>query len=342
MEISATVREAQPYEVFDQYLSRAIAEAELRDAPSLAGFLGVETALVERGLRFLTTIGHLRRDVGTLTLTELGHRSVQEGFRYVEKEDRQRLYLDGFTSTPLPRTHYSGSVWLDEPQLSLPDGTTFHQVTSLAPFRASAVEELLCRSDREEFNLPSGLTAAKPLEVRQAWLPAYVVECVSSLLVFVKAVDGVDTYLSRVAGPFLRDVVAAETRVDTERVWREWLDGAGFPDVRPQRLANGVLRASLPAGVFGETFAWHRLGSFEVRRWIFLQLWCEDRNARQRAVLERARSIVRAGGARSADELAGRLTELAGQLEVPAPSADHVRRYTEREGDDPWAANLEQ
>ncbi|WBB86722.1 hypothetical protein O7542_06185 [Micromonospora sp. WMMC264] len=332
VDISATIREAQPYEVFDRYLSRAIAEAGLNDARSLAGFFGVRPALIERALRFLATIGHLHRDGDTLRLTELGRRSVREGCRYVEKEDRQRLYLDGVTGSPLPRTHYSGTVWLEEPQLTLSDGTRFHQLATVTPFRADTIAHLLHRPDREEFNLPAGLITATPHEVRQAWLPAYAVECVSSLLIFVKAIDGADGYLSRVVGPRLRDVVTAEGRADAEKVWREWLDGSGFPDVRPRQLANGVLRASLPASVFPRRYKWHRLGSFEVRRRVFLQLWCEDEEIRRQAVLERAAAMARAGAARDLDELTDRVAALARQLEVAAPSVAELRPYVEDAG----------
>lgn len=340
VEIKATIREAQPYEVFDRYLSRAIASSGLRDATALSDFFGVRPALVERGLRFLTTIGHLQRNGDTLTLTELGRSSVADECRYVVKEDRQVLYFDGFTGAPVPRTHYSGAVWLDEPRLSLTDGTRFHVLAGSASWRIDALTELLRRADRDQFNVPAALTAAEPVQVRSVWLPAYVVECVASLLVFVKAVDGADPYLSKLVSPYLRDVLAAEERSDTARVWREWLDGAGFTDVRPQRLANGVLRASLPATVFGTRFGWPRLGSFEVRERTFLQLWCEDDAVRRRAVLERVGAIVRAGAVRNEQELIERLAEMAAQLHVDSPAPDDLKAYARSRDDSVLIATL--
>ncbi len=341
VEISATLREPQPYEVFDRYLSRAIAQAGLRDAPALAGFFGVEPALIERGLHFLTTIGHLQRVDDTLTVTDLGYRSIADGCRYVVKEDRQVLYFDGFTGAPLPRTHYSGTVWLDEPTLSLTDGTRFHVVTGSPVFRTDAVQTLMSRADREKFNVPAALTGAAPLEVRTAWLPAYVVESTSSLLVFIKALDGPDPYLSTLVTPYLRDVLGAEERFDAAQVWRDWLDGADFADVKPRQLPNGVWRASLPATVFGNRIGWSRLGSFEVRRQTFLQLWCDDDAVRRRAVLERVGAIVRAGAVRGQQLLTDRLVELAAQLEVTTPHQHELSVYARSQGDAALLAALE-
>jgi hypothetical protein len=126
--IRSVVKETQPYEIFDRYLSRAIGRAGLRDVPSLAAFFAVEPALVERALRFLDALGHLHRDGGVLSLTPIGMASVADGQRYVFKEDRQVLYFDGFTGTPLPKSHYEGAVWLDEPHLTLSGGTRFQPV----------------------------------------------------------------------------------------------------------------------------------------------------------------------------------------------------------------------
>ncbi|BCB81232.1 hypothetical protein GCM10022251_62760 [Phytohabitans flavus] len=341
VEIKTTIREAQPYEVFDQYLSRAIAEAGLNDLPSLAGFFGVEPALVERGVAFLTTIGHAQRAGEQLTLTDLGHRSVADGCRYVLKEDRQRLYFDGFTGAPMPRTHYTGTVWLDSPELKLNGRTEFHVINSPAPFRPDSLDQLLRRPDREDFNVPLTLTDAAPLEVTKEWLPVYVVECVQSPLVFIKALDGPDPLLSRVLAPILQDVLAAEVPADAERVWREWLDGTGFHDVSTHRLPNGTLRATLPARLFGDQFGWAKLGSFETRKHTFLQLWCDDAAVRRRAVLVRAGAIVRAGGIRRRDELTARLNELAAQLEVTTPHPHELLVHARAEKDDLLVAALE-
>ncbi|GGN18736.1 hypothetical protein FHR83_004036 [Actinoplanes campanulatus] len=333
VEIRTVVLDAQPYEVFDQYVSRAVAGAGLREPSRLAAFFGVEVGLIERAVRFLESVGHLRGDGAGVVLTELGRRSVADGCRYVLKEDRQVVYLDGFTCEPLPKSHYAGTEWCDEPSLRLADRTAFHPVTASPAFRVGAIQELADRPDRERFNLPGALTSVEPLEAWQAWLPAYIVECVSELLVFIKAVDGPDRHLGKIVTPYLSEVLAAEPRVDDMQVWLTWLEAKGLPGARIRRMPNRVLRAGLPAAVFGQAVRWAQLGSFEVRQQTFMQLWCEDVAARRQAVLVRAAAITGAGGVRRRAEVEQRLADLAGQLEVAAPGWDDLYRYAE-EADD--------
>jgi hypothetical protein len=319
VEIRATILDAQPYEVFDRYLSHAIASAGLAEPARLAAFFGVETALVARALQFLESVGHLRREGLRVVLTPLGRRSASDGCRYVVKEDRQQLYFDGFICRPLPRTHYSDAVWCEEPELRLGDRTEFRPVTALPPFRVEVVRDLADDPDRERYNLPGTLTQVEPVEIARAWLPTYVVECVGGLQFFIKAVDGPDRYLGDLVTPFLRDVLAAEPAPVDEQSWREWLTGRGLGGAEIHRLPNRVLRATLPGEVFGDRVPWSRLGSFETRLPSFLQVWCRDESARRRAVLERMRSIVVSGSVRTRTEAEQQIIDLTRQLEIADP-----------------------
>jgi hypothetical protein len=341
VEIRTVILDAQPYEVFDQYLSRAVARAGIREPARLAAFFGVEAGLIDRAVRYLEAIGHLHSDDHEVALTELGYRSVADGCRYVRKEDRQVVYFDGFTCTPLPKSHYAGTQWCDEPELRLPDRTQFQPVTGSPAFRVDAIRELAGRPDRERFNLPGTLTEAEPTTVGQAWLPAYVVECVSGVLVFIKAVDGPDDHLGKIVSPYLTEVLATEPRVDDMRVWRTWLAAKGFPDADIRRMPNRMLRAHLPTTAFGGAVRWAQLGSFEVRDQVFLQLWCAEETTRRHAVLARAAAIVAAGALRRRAEVEQRLADLAAQLKVPVPPWDHLCRYAEEAGDQDVVARLD-
>jgi hypothetical protein len=115
-EIRAKVQESEPYDVFDQFLTRGIAEAELTNPAALVRFFGVEPSLVERALNFLVSLGHVHRDGNTLTLTALGQRSARDDRRYILREDHRHLYFDGFATGPLPISHYSGVTYLSEPK----------------------------------------------------------------------------------------------------------------------------------------------------------------------------------------------------------------------------------
>lgn len=341
VEVRTVILDAQPYEIFDHYVVRAVERAGLREPARLAIFFGVGVALVERTITFLESVGHLRREAAGVVLTDLGRRSVAEGCRYVVKEDRQTLYFDGFTSSPLPRTHYAGTEWCAEPELELADRTRFRPVTTLSDFQSGALDTLAERADRAQFNLPATLTDIKALAVGTAWLPAYIVECSTGLLVFVKAVEGPDRYLESVVAPFLADVLMSERRADDVEVWRTWLAAKGFAGAELQRRPNGVLRAVLPAYSFQRAFRLAQLGSFETREHTFAQLWCEDVNVRREAVLVRAAAMTKAGAVRSRANVEDRLTDLAQQLEVEAPGWAGLYAHVKAEKDQRLLSQLD-
>ncbi|MDI6101039.1 hypothetical protein QLQ12_20710 [Actinoplanes sp. NEAU-A12] len=199
VEVVATVREAHAYDVFDRYLTRAVAEAGLSGVGELAVFFGVEPVLVERAARFLEGIGHVRRDAGTITLTALGRRSMADGRRYhLSPGRRLALRFDGGAAEPVPWAHAVHAVWLGEPALTLPDGTVFAPVPARATLAPDAVRHLLSRADVAEFTGPAVPVEIEPSEPRAVWLPVYLVECEDDPLVFGKAVDGPDPYLLQV------------------------------------------------------------------------------------------------------------------------------------------------
>ncbi|MFC7528201.1 hypothetical protein [Actinoplanes sp. GCM10030250] len=195
-EVVATVRESQPYDVFDRYLARAIDEGGMVDPAELAGFFGVEPAIVSRALRFLAGIGHLGRDDGKLSLTELGRQSLADGRRYqLAKGRRMLLRFDGFAGEPVPYSCVAASSWLRVPELTLPDGTLFRPVPGSASLPAGTVEKLLGRDDLADFTGPVVPVAAEQTGTRPLWLPVYLVECEDEPLAFGKSVDGPDPYL---------------------------------------------------------------------------------------------------------------------------------------------------
>ena len=199
VEVVATVREAHAYDVFDRYLTRAVAEAGLSGVGELATFFGVEPVLVERAARFLERIGHVRRDAGTISLTDLGRRSVTDGRRYLLSGGRRlTLRFDACAAEPVPWAHAVHAVWLGEPALTLPDGTVFAPVPARSALPPDAVDLLLGRDDVAEYTGPAVPVEIEPSAPRAVWLPVYLVECEDDPLVFGWAVDGPDPYLLQV------------------------------------------------------------------------------------------------------------------------------------------------
>jgi hypothetical protein len=86
---------------------------------------------------------------------------------------------------------------------------------------------------------------------------------------------------------------------------------------------------------------WWQLGSFETREHTFLQLWCDNEDARRSAVLARAASAVSRRGVRDVDGVERRLAELSKQLAVAAPNFEDLQAYARAESDEVLQAMLE-
>ncbi|BEL02149.1 hypothetical protein Q0Z83_003400 [Actinoplanes sichuanensis] len=198
VDVVATVREAHPYDVFDRYLTRALAEAGLSGIDELAVFFGVEPVLVDRTARFLEDLGHVRRTADGLELTDLGRRSMAAGRRYRLSRGRRLTWLFDGAGEPVPFAHATHAVWLPTAELTLPDGTVFTALTGPDRFPPDAVGRLPARADVADFTGPAVPVEVVASDPRPVWLPVYLVECEDEPLVFGWAVDGPDPYLLRV------------------------------------------------------------------------------------------------------------------------------------------------
>lgn len=207
----------------------------------------------------------------------------------------------------------------------------------------------LARPDRRDFNIPDGLQDGTTRSVYIEWLPAYLIQNAGSppYLAYTMASEGRDGHVEALAAA-IAPTLAAERPIDAPGIWRDWLNTEGFPDVAPQALANGVLRATLLARAFGTDARFRlyqlltaTLGSFETRQTSFLQLWCTDERLRRRAVLERAKQRVVLRVARTPEALHAQLHELAGQLDVAPPTSGDLVRYAQRAGDELALAALD-
>ncbi|MGW4638439.1 hypothetical protein ACWEN6_07920 [Sphaerisporangium sp. NPDC004334] len=74
------------------------------------------------------------------------------------------------------------------------------------------------------------------------------------------------------------------------------------------------------------------VGSFQLRKYHFLQLWCDDQDLRGRAVAERALGMARLSEVRTQDDLIERIGVLADRLEVKPPSVADLRVYATTNG----------
>ncbi|ABW10930.1 conserved hypothetical protein [Parafrankia sp. EAN1pec] len=351
VEIIAFVDDEQAYEVIDHFLVRGIAEGQISRITDLAWFLALPEALVRRCVDFLRTIGHLQVAGDRLLLTDLGIRSWQAGIRYEAKESRQHLLFERRTGWPLPRRYYQGDVAvlpdLNVPDERLRDRSRFLGMFDATPWRPDVVHALTARPDRAEYNLPGTLSDLRVLGERDVYLPVYLVETVGhGVFVYTALAEEPDRLFADVVTQIgtVGDLIEAEGLLEPRQIWTEWLTKSSVGPGVLKKGGSGVWRIVLPAASFGPArgqLAVTRVGSYELRRHHFAQLWCDDAEVRRRAVRERALGLSRSRGVDSADDLRERVAPVARALQVPAPSLDELRTFAARSGRTREVARLE-
>ncbi|HXM55992.1 MAG TPA: hypothetical protein VOB72_11435 [Candidatus Dormibacteraeota bacterium] len=332
METTAEVREEQTYDLIDRFVVRGMREAALASLDDLSEFLGLPRSVAERCLDFLVRIGHVERDHDVVRLTDLGADSATKDIRFVRSESHQRLYVERFTHQPLPQPYYNPLVTV----LSTPGGGAerrgFKPLFSTEAFRPQFVDELAARADRAAYNLPLRLQNLRVLSVTDGFLPAYLVETADrELLAYTRISDQRDDFLEAVCreAAIVQNLLDEQPAARPRAIWTDWYArrrAYGIPQL--DELDSGLWRATFEPEAFGEPprLGLTRLGSFDVSRDHFIQLWCDDEAMRRRALLERSLLFANVR-TKSREELLERADAVARQLEVAPPDLVELRRY---------------
>lgn len=336
VKIKATTEDATPYDVIDRFVERGIAEAGLRTRQELGEFLGLDESLVHRTVRFLTQIGHLRVSGDSLTLTDLGLKSVRKGERYTyTREDRRVLYFDAFGSRPLTRSYYDSRAvrFLTETEASkaaLQASNPFTPLGIRRSFRREALDDLANQQDRRRFNLPRGLHNPTWLDETPMYLPAYVVRGIDQsdqvrYLAYTQAIDKPDRepYLTKLCQT-ARDLTELVDWQEAER--RRQFDQpklqkklAKLTSYAPAiNLDNGLARVSYPAAAFADTQdadkLLRRVGTFIPYAEAMVHIWCLDQEVRRRALVTKAAKFLH--GSTQSDVAQDRLEKTARSLKL--------------------------
>lgn len=354
VEIEADVIDGEPYALIDKYLERGIAEAGLTGRDALADFLGLDRVVVDRALRFLSAIGHLAGADGSLTLTDLGVRSLREDRRYeVTRRDRRKLYFDAFASRPLIREYYDADdvTFLPGPS-SADDRFQPLQSFELRGFRPEALAELARNQDRDKYNLPEPVTA--PAQVGEAvlvYLPMYVIRATDPNgrprhLVYTQVADTLEPFMTELCAqtPELTTWFETENaygRDDGDRI-RKWLT-ANDLDTKTLRQDGGSWQVTLPATAFGDNapLTLSKAGSYVILRdGSLLQTRCSDRNLREQALLKRLDDYLvnRRNPAREPTE--SHISRLSRQLDVRTPDIPSAQALATAHGKTALAKQL--
>jgi predicted transcriptional regulator len=356
VEVRATTRTGRPYGLIDKFIERTIAETRASTVSEIADVLDLQPALVDRAVRVLRRIGHLPAHSGALELTDLARESLRDEICYEQKrEDRRKIYFDGYRCEPLHRRHYgkpssflnyaeaSALVHQEERLLMLP---ALHQ------FHREALNNLARRTDRAEFNLPSNVENPQDVRPEFVYLHLYVVRAqarggnVRHLAYAPDAGLEYDEHLSELCSstPDITGFLDQSTPpiANQERRIRNWLAKNELTGIDPMRHPDGSWHVDLPPEEFLPTGSRHEssVGSFLDLWTVAVRVWCEDRDVRQRALLARTRVILRRAGYRP-EELPDLVRRLGAQLEFPDLDVHRLRALVAEAGEQDLAEQLD-
>jgi hypothetical protein len=341
VEVEATVTEGRPYALIDRYLEHGIAVGRLRSVSELADFFFLDPSLVDRAIRFLAAIGHVRETDGVLSLTELGYQSVRDDKRYeVVQQDRRALYFDGFGSRPLSRQYYgSGRVTF----LSSADHhDRFALVSSTRSFEPQALIDLARNPKRDHYNLPGRVDDLQMLRAEQVFLPANIVRTLGPerdrYVAYTQIGEEDDAEITalyagtpEVASLLELEENASEGGLNLSYA-RKWLAKRGLGDFEPRRRPDGTWQLVLPAGAFGRTGGENGLSAFRVGSFIVLgsdliHVWCPDEKLRTDVLLKRMDAFLAQRSRVSASDVEVLLSRLIRQLQlgpIDIPALSHM------------------
>lgn len=358
VEVDATVTTSEPFALIDRYLARGIAEAGLGTAAELADFFGLDTTLVDRALRFLTSVGHLRqRPDGQMALTELGAASMRDGVRYsVTMQDRRKLYFDAFGSRPLTRPYYeSRNVTLlttDDAAAQAPKFTMTHNHKG---FRVEALAELAAMADRDRYNLPARIDNMRVVGATEdRYLPMYIVRALQPgghgvhHLAYTQVSDTADDAVSelietipQLLAIFQNEENSGRSGLDEDRANR-WLSRQGFGQHPVTQMADGTWQVTLPASTFGAggSFSLSKLGSYVAIGNGFFKVWCTDDKLRRRALLQRVDNYLAPRSHADLSDAEDIIRRVAHQLDMGEVDLRTLRRMAADDGRKQLAAQL--
>ncbi|GAA0513874.1 hypothetical protein [Saccharopolyspora thermophila] len=357
VEVQATTRTSRPYGLIDRFLERAIAEGGITTVPGLADFLALDPVLVDRAVRVLRSIGHLRAHSDALELTQLARESLRDGTCYeIRRQDRRKLYFDAYRCEPLHRRHYgNATTFLNRAEAfaATEADPSVQLLYSWHQFRREALANLARRSDRDEFNLPLSVENPKDARAEYVFLPIYAVRAVARggtvrYLVYGAATDGeldeglsdLCTHTPEIAQTLEHEIIPV---LDQERRIRRWLTNKGFSAREPMRFPDGSWQVDFqpedftPAG----TREVSGVGTFIDLRTVVVRVWCEDVDVRRRALLARLDGLLHRFRYRPA-EFPAMLRHLGSQLELPGLDANTLRALVREAGRHDLAERLDQ
>jgi hypothetical protein len=335
-------RLAEDFEELEWLFVRAIRYAWVQDVAALRAFYGLDEHLARFVVEALKDIGHLvEGEDGRLRLTPLGRQSLADERRYQEFEGRQVLYFDAYTCHPLPHRYYRLRFFAPG-ELEDRDRALY----SFEPWRPEALDELLHRPDRDQYNVADEVQSLEELRVDVAYLPMHIVEAALDddgrvLRVFTNVRGRRDAFFESLLAehPRIVDPLRDDARSPQEVMgWGLQRFDLSDQDYRLQRTPGGEWRVCVPEWWLSSARpdGMQRLadlGEYLLAADYCVRVWSEDRGLRRRAacvkLLDRLEYVPREP---DRQEVRQWVDDAFAVLDIPVASVQSLLRTAREQG----------
>jgi hypothetical protein len=216
-----------------------------------------------------------------------------------------------------------------------------------------ALRELEARTDRADYNVPPEMQRIQVAQdqahaVKLAYIPMYIIETTRlvSRSVSVQSYSGqrpyylVYTYIHDLRDSYFETIINSNDTVyaalrgekvwSQQDLWRDWLHEQKITGALPLERPDGTWQISLPVSAFegsSAKFPTTRVGEYGLSKGYVIQIWCDDRVVRRKAVMDRTLQLVKNQQRYIKKQtIQEQLQLLAKQLQTDAVSFDDLRQ----------------
>lgn len=308
VEIEASQKSREKYQLIDKYVERGISQACLHTTRELAAFLGIEQRLVEKAVNLLSGIGHITETNGWLYLTPLGVESLKDQQKYSLLETHRLLYVDRFLAQPLLTKHYDSRNMQFLSDGALPTrhkDQRFQRLYSPKRWDNSILTALERNEKRTQYNIPDEVTDLKLIRHDELYTPVYVFETRKLGQNTQELYYLVYTGLQEMQDPFFEQIVNSSSDIraqlqeeeekDLAYLWEKYVTERNISVKRLAQQANGSWQLCLLANDLQSSKsqkAFSDIGKFWTQKGYFLHIWCDDEEIRWNAALDQTLDFI--------------------------------------------------
>ena len=367
--VSGTHYDTEPFELIEKYIESYLEACKIATAQELVDFFGLRRSMVEKILHVLVAIKHISFERDHYELTQLGYASLKRGKKRLEDDQwGQKLFFDAYFLKPLPRTHSSVSKMhilskSEAEALTLTNASkdwyqyqynAYGCLSHEAPWRDSALDDLLDQKNRDAFNLPDEVTNLRREELEVAYVPMHIVVASKQragypstryYVPFTHAYERNDTFFEelinrRQAGSVNQVQLALHAEDTIEQLndfWEKWQYNTSVTSGSLHQQPNGTWQVNVtPHDIYSPNckLPLKRIGSYWVEKGYFIKIWSNDEALRCEVAFENVISAIRShSGVLTRQVVQQKLARYTKSLQTETLRLADLRHYIETKPD---------